>query len=714
MGNILITGYTDWVREETIKTAFPDDTCILTGKKGGKHPDGVRFTDVADLADRAAVHAFFGTYEFDEIFFFSEGTALFGGTDFKELRYLADLLEESKALTSPRIVMAFGVNRSHIDSPMEGRLLDEAEKSLIKTCSHDGIDFMFLRIPWIYSISGDGADPRLRDFITSGGKEGALSFPVPASQEISLIPADDLAVFLSRLRDRWVPEDTGKREITISRPVAAKDLGDRLTALFPEFTCKYADQHSSLALPQEDPQVRESFSWFQQHGILDDLDSLGDRLREKNPEEKKRSFSFLSRPEGAAGKIRMFAELAAGFLIMEALLRINMIQVQFRLIDLRLLFIMIFGLMYNIPVGLCAAALSSVSLIIAYSSQGVSWLTLFYEPTNWFVFIIYFTLGAVCGYIRSKDREDLRFAAEESELLRNKYHFLRKLFLEAQQEKHEYRQQIISSEDSFGKIFRITQQLDVISPHLIYMHAMSVIEEIMANHTVTIYSVGHNKAFARLEASSRDMDARRSLSLQAYEDVLADIRESGIWINSEARRDMPMYVCGVVRGREIVLLVMIWDAAFGQMTLYYSNLLKILTGLISTSLLRSYDYLYATRASRYYEGTSMLKPEALYEEIETAYSMNQAKIASYSLHRLTSESMTPEEISSAIASRIRENDILGLKDDTLYLLLSQSTPEGVSIMRDRFEGLGIALRDADFEETAALLAPAADDGEEQP
>ena len=101
----------------------------------------------------------------------------------------------------------------------------------------------------------------------------------------------------------------------------------------------------------------------------------------------------------------------------------------------------------------------------------------------------------------------------------------------------------------------------------------------------------------------------------------------------------------------------------------------------------------------------MLKEEAFLESIETAFSMNQAKIASYSLHRLDSGSLTPEEVSRALASRIRENDALGLVIRSLYLLVSQSTAEGVSILRERFAAMDIHMHDTDFEETIAALAP---------
>lgn len=693
-------GYTEWLNSSFLETAFPGENCVCVGRRKPEQLRQIRFINEDDLKDRAAIRVLLTTWEFDEIVFFSHSLGLFRDITFEELSFLSDLMEEAQSLSSPKIIILSGVNRQHTGSPMEEQLIEGSMKTLTDNCIRQGLNCMFISVPWVYSIGHFGDS--LSEWIRSSNGTKTLAFPFSSSQEIRMIASGDLAEFLYHLRDRWVNSDDS-RTFSIGIPMKAKELGDKLLSLLPDFTCNYDETPSVRDLPAPDASVRSKYSWFQQHTIIGDLTELWDQFSEKGDlsqkssraEEMPRIFRIL---KGAL-------ELLVGFAIMEGLLRLSGVQVQFRLIDFRLLYVCIFGLMYNIPMGLSAAALASLSLILGYSSQGISGLTLFYEPTNWFAFIVYFLVGAACGYIRQKDRDNLAFAAAESKLLREKYHFLREMFLESQQEKHEYRQQILNSQDSFGKIFRITRELDVISPHLIFMHAMSVIEEIMNNKTVTIYSVGKNQAFARLEAASRNLDARRSLSLDAYGEVIAKVREDGIWTNTQVLPDMPMYVCGVTRDDDVVLLVMLWRADFGQMSLYYSNLLKILCGLISTSLLRSLDYRNLTHDSRYFEGTLMMKPESFLEEITTASSMNQAKIASYTLHYLTGAGMAPKKISETIEHRIRENDVFGLVGDTLYLLISQSTPEGIGIMRDRFEKMGITLHDADFEEVIRLLTP---------
>ncbi len=64
-----------------------------------------------------------------------------------------------------------------------------------------------------------------------------------------------------------------------------------------------------------------------------------------------------------------------------------------------------------------------------------SGIPFFYEPANWIPFIFYFAAGAVCGYVRMKNRENLEFISEENQLIREKFLFMRDLYQATLQDK---------------------------------------------------------------------------------------------------------------------------------------------------------------------------------------------------------------------------------------------------------------------------------------
>jgi len=719
--NILLMGYTDWIDESFVNTAFENQHCVIVGTpalqevrdtadsaggKTGQKAVGrrIRLVRRQDLSDKDALEALLSTYEFEYVFYFSRSVGLFQETSFGELQSMTELMEEMTTHPMTKLVFLCGVNHQHSGGSVEEHTIAQALTDMQRSCIVRGIESMFLAVPWIYTYASNIQEPALQQWIDESIRRGEFSFPFAEEQEIRMISSDDLAELLYRIRDRWIFREDATASSAIGMTLTCKALGDRLKEVLVRTRCRYREDLPVLPLPETDEYIRERFSWFWKHSILEDLPQVLAIKERRGIFRRRKRRSFLEMIDrSAVHPARMALELIIGYAIMESLNRLSNVQVQFKLVDFRLLFVAVAGLMYNIPMGLAAAALASISLILGYRAQGIGWMTLFYEPINWFAFIVYFTMGSVCGYIRSKDQGDLKYAAEESGLLREKYHFLREMFIQSQEEKHEYRQQILNSRDSFGKIFRITQQLDVISPHLVFLQAMSVVEEIMENKTVSIYSIGNNnKGYARLEAASRGMDAPRSFALDSCPEMLDAIRNEGLWVNTELRQDLPMYAAGVIRDDQILLLVMLWRAQFGQMTMYYSNLLKILCGLISTSLLRSLDYQILTHQDRYYADTRFLKPKAFGEELEIAHTMKQSRIANYTLQRLHS-GVSAEETAAKLQGKLRENDLLGLIGNNLYLLISQSTPEGIAIVRDRFLKLDIRMEDADFEEVLAEI-----------
>ena len=70
-------------------------------------------------------------------------------------------------------------------------------------------------------------------------------------------------------------------------------------------------------------------------------------------------------------------EFVVCFLAFEFLQRLLGNQAQFKMIDLRLVFIVLFGSLYGLGYGIAGAAAQAVSLLLAYESQGTKWYTLF-------------------------------------------------------------------------------------------------------------------------------------------------------------------------------------------------------------------------------------------------------------------------------------------------------------------------------------------------
>ena len=267
--------------------------------------------------------------------------------------------------------------------------------------------------------------------------------------------------------------------------------------------------------------------------------------------------------------------------------------------------------------------------------------------------------------------------------------------------------------DSFGKIFAVTQELDVLNPRDIYRKCCELLGEILENDSVTIYHVSGG-AFARLVAASPAIaeDAARSLTLEQLAPLLGDGGRSNLWVNRELTPGLPMFGYTIERDGASAVLIFVRRAAENQMTLYYQNLFRILCGLVESALGRAFDYEAVAQDKRCVDGTCVLKQAAFGQELAAEQALADGKMGSFLLLRVVPGMEPVDELVGAIGSAIRESDAAGLVDgDVLYLLMRQAKACDLPIIRERLSAKQIAVEPVDGEDIVALLQHIADTGD---
>ena len=320
-------------------------------------------------------------------------------------------------------------------------------------------------------------------------------------------------------------------------------------------------------------------------------------------------------------------------------------------------------------------------------------------------------LQAVGGAIVALDSglghmsEAIRVERDQNELVRNRNTFLTQLYHDAIEDKRAYKRQIVGRHDSFGKIFAVTQELDVLNPRDIYRKCCELLGEILENDSVAIYHVSGG-AFARLVAASPAIadDAARSLTLEQLKPILGDGGSSGLWVNRGLTPGLPMFGYAIERDGAPAVLIFVRRAAESQMTLYYQNLFRILCGLVESALGRAFDYEAVARDRRCVAGTCVLKQAAFGQELAAEQALADNKMGSFVLLRVVPGMEPIGELVGAIGSAIRESDAAGLVDgDTLYLLMRQAKACDLPIIRERLSAKQIAVEPVDGEGIVALL-----------
>ena len=488
--------------------------------------------------------------------------------------------------------------------------------------AHEGVQAKILRVPFLYTASAALEDPFFAPLFDAC-LTGSVALQGSEDAAFPLLCAEELAVLVRRIFDSW-DASFETLDVADSFHHTSGEVGEALKAMFPDLAVAYGDS-AGYALPVSDI-VRVRYGWFQRYDLLRDLSTIqarwdAGRARKVNP------------LRAAIDRIQMHTlpikclETGVAWVLFEVLEYLFSQSAQLNVLDYRLLYVVLIGTLYGLDFGLVAALLASVGLAVSFFTQyGYTFQGLFYEPSNWLPFIAYFVVGAVCGYVQLRNSEAIKVERDQNELVRNRNTFLTQLYHDAIEDKRTYKRQIVGRHDSFGKIFAVTQELDVLSPRDIYRKCCELLGEILENDSVTIYHVSGG-AFARLVAASPVIaeDAPRSLSLDQLASLLGGEGRSSLWVNRELTPGLPMFGYTIERDGASAVLIFVRRAAENQMTLYYQNLFRILCGLVESALGRAFDYEAVAQDKRCVAGSCVLKQAAFGQELAAEQALADGK-----------------------------------------------------------------------------------------
>ena len=693
----LLVGNTGYITNRFVEEAFPESLVMVMGdtsiRKNRKKNLFVR----PFVKNEKELKDIFSTYDFEQIIYFSNYLSFHGET-YGEAEMLRKILQLCRGKRNMRIVYLTGPERLYDVPTGKTLLVSEIENLSREYAKLYKTTVKIIRSPYLYSEQYE------KDFLNTVFREISaeqkITFQEDESQRMFFLSMQDLAELMYKIFDNW----DEKEEILNIADVfdhCFKDLGDKLTELCPHLKVSYARHSIMENMLKDDKIIRYKYGWFPKISILEELPELYEHYQERNNIKAGR-LDIIKHILSKYKTVVRAVEFAAFFILFELLNGIAGNQAQFKMIDLRLIFVVLFGSTYGINYGIAAAAAESLSLIRAFEAEGSSWYVLFYEPSNWIPFIFYFAVGAICGYIRMKNKNNVQFIKEENDLLQEKFLFTREMYQEAIEDKNLYKKQILGSKDSFGKIFDITRKLDVIQPQELYIETIRVLEDVLENKTFGLYTLNRENGYGRLETASAQVQGNypNSIKLSEYSAAMEELENGNVWANREFLENYPMYMAGIRKNGELVMLICIQQVSREQMSLYFLNLFKILSGLVETSLLRALEYQKAVEYRQYVKGTHILKTEYFEERLKVQHDMREQKLASYVLLKVEYSEMSLQKADEILRSKVRENDVWGISESKeLYLMLVQTDKEALPNILARLKQAGLVCRQIDEELT---------------
>ena len=175
-----------------------------------------------------------------------------------------------------------------------------------------------------------------------------------------------------------------------------------------------------------------------------------------------------------------------------------------------------------------------------------------------------------------------------------------------------------------------------------------------------------------------------------------------------------MYVSPILQGGRLIALINIREADFSETSLYYQNLLSIISKLIGNFIATAMSYQQAISDKNFVEGTGIYSREALARCLDLIVGMQKEQISTYRMFVIYTEGRRLSDMDAFLRPLVRPLDFLGCIDPEHILLIAANTDDyGAKIIMKRLSAAGLKCQPYDdVEKLASEIKEGTEAGEE--
>ena len=674
------------------------EVCRLRGAAGENPPQGIQTYDCAPESEEA--HTVFAVQNLDLLVYRLERDPAHA---MQRLDVLLRLAQQTKVrrvfLLSGTEVFSPGTTPVETDAPSpqteEGQLLVRLE-TLANAYREQGLPISILRMPDLYApgqTSDDGFVGRL--FGASLMGRALPQYDDPAQVFYGLLDARDAvyAVYQAATRNFEgtylhiaAPCTTTMEELY---RICASFFPSMRMGATPRAPQGHAVLHSAI--------IERELGWRSRRPLAEGLKETYEAMQAAHSAymDDIRALSRRAWLERVRQKVVPYAENLGGALVTAGVsyLQGGTSVNSMTAFDFAFLYIGCMGLLYGKQQALIAAIFSLILLIHSLLAQGGDLVAMLYNPREFLHFVSYFFAAVLTGYFA--DRESYRQRADNriKRRLQYRYSFLENIFKENLAVKDRLYRQIVNSDDSIGRLYRIVSRLDSVETENLYTQTASVTADILSVKDVVVYIVGEGGWYLRqkVRLGSQTHELPRSIRVEDNPYLVQMLQEKKIFVNRDLVKGLPDLAAPISYEGRVIAVLQIYNLDFEQWSLYQQNLLSITARLVSSSLARAYAWEQETADQKYLDNTRILRSEEFQKVIEEFRERRRMQ-PDYpvTLLALKVNGRSYSELDHQIANSIRGEDFIGVTPKGVSLLLPDVAGKTLDMVRERLMKVGIA------------------------
>ena len=673
------------------------EVCRLRGAAGENPPQGIQTYDCAPESEEA--HTVFAVQNLDLLVYRLERDPAHA---MQRLDVLLRLARQSKVrrvfLLSGTEVFAPGTTPVETDAPSpqteEGQLLVRLE-TLANAYREQGLPVSILRMPDLYAPGQTSDDGFVGHLFGASLMGRALpQYDDPAQVSYGLLDARDAVYAVYQAAERNFEGAC----LHIAAPCATtmEELYRICGAFFPSMRMGatprapqgHAVLHSAI--------VERELGWRSRRPLAEGLKETYEAMQAARSAymDDIRALSRRAWLERVRQKVVPYAENLAGALVTAGVsyLQGGTSVNSMTAFDFAFLYIGCMGLLYGKQQALIAAIFSLILLIHSLLAQGGDLVAMLYNPREFLHFVSYFFAAVLTGYFADRASYQQRADNRIKRRLQYRYSFLENIFKENLAVKDRLYRQIVNSDDSIGRLYRIVSRLDSVETENLYTQTASVTADILSVKDVVVYIVGEGGWYLRqkVRLGSQTHELPRSIRVEDNPYLVQMLQEKKIFVNRDLVKGLPDLAAPISYEGRVIAVLQIYNLDFEQWSLYQQNLLSITARLVSSSLARAYAWEQETADQKYLDNTRILRSEEFQKVIEEFRERRRMQ-PDYpvTLLALKVNGRSYSELDHQIAHSIRGEDFMGATETGVSVLLPDVAGKTLDMVRERLAKVGI-------------------------
>ena len=577
MKTILITGHTQLVASSLLEQLSGRFSVVLTSTDADREEINARVYQVEPGTE--AFEQLFWAYDFYAVWYFSPYCD--GGAAAKDLETTELIYRRCKDNSIKKLIIVSSTLLTDEQKIQEERILQSVED--LET----GV--VILRLPFVL-VEGNQHTALGKVFEGIRRNVRSLTLPHMVEDDYEFFPMREVFSLMKKItlagRESGVYNLPG--EFTISKEQMQREIS--------EYGARTAIKTSGEILDYSGEgdisRLMDNYGFIIRNKKQLEFSQLYDKYVEEARIHSPGRFAWVKKirskiPKQAAGIL----DLIFWFVVAEVIRHYTVSVVYFNMVDVRLIYIFLMASFHGLRLGVLASLLVCVRLYFEYSSIGIHGNQLFYNVENWIPFALCIITGALAGYFSDLRENESMLIKRENDLLREKYLFLNDMYHVTSEVRDEYRTQILTFDNSYGKIYDAIEPLNCNSMKEVCLKAQEVLSGLLDNGSLAIYLM--NKSEDLPETAAFVTGSHEQKLWPAYADgklmeMFRVIRQGRVWFNAGLVSGVPMYAMELIpKSGQNTVLILLWDARPEQMNDYYANQFEILCRITGTALDRA-------------------------------------------------------------------------------------------------------------------------------